>query len=142
MQQQNISAAKVSKNLLDVRTTYALICPAADDDAVLTGCVLNNCVSADRIDFLDPSCICTGLGQALQKRRAIWANGSRVIYLCTGTGQGQRLIQALASQKFCISVAQNCFTDSNKMRHVIDLVKVQRTKIQNFHYALPSRFLL
>ena len=58
---------------------------------------------------------------------------SRVVDLCAGLGQRDGLVESLAAAAGRQRLARRSLAGSDKMRHLIDIVDIQRTKIQNLH---------
>ncbi len=130
----------MAQYLIDLFLTDRLIGSAVQDDAVLTLADLDDrmacrlAVVFQQIIGLDIVSV-----EIVDEVLSVTSDLARMIDIQTGLGQRDRRIQALAAEVADIGKRRLRFLGLSKMVHLIDMVVVERTEVQDFHLILPRQ---
>ena len=140
LQKQYVTAVKIGDYLIDVFCGHAGVGTAVNHDAVLPLFIhLDNGVSGGLIDLLQETDIHTGVAKHGTEHLAVSSDTAGMIDLRAGFGEGDGLIQSLASAESFPAGGFYGFAGCNNVIHQVGDIHVQRTQIQYFHVIPPTK---
>ena len=142
LQNKNIARCKVRQDLVGIVLRNLAVGAAVENDAVLSAALdLNDRVTVRAFAQPHEAGIHARFLHFIEQELAFGSIKPRMVDLRTRLRQRNRLVESLAAAAGRQRRAGRGFAGSDKMLHLIDIVNVARTKIQNLHGKASLSFV-